>query len=244
MDIVQRTTKAQRKDTNMEQDYSIDRDFLSKINNAMTIKAKEMPLPAMVQVGDVEKLDERLNLLELCDGEHIMSHLVQKVGVLTRQDISKFSVISVVSACIALSEEEEEERENLNKLFEKSFSNTMKEDDSDSYAAKSIQKLLGKSTFKKLKEKNPGIFAILLLEDVTVIEEGSVIGHLLWDKAGLKICDKAGHKKSAAIRKENECSQDSREGISLQFLTLLSLPSFCRCGQFPISLRRAVTSGS
>ena len=163
-DIVQRTTKIQRKDTNMEQDYSIDRDFLSKINNAMTIKAKEMPFPAVVQVGKVEKLDERLNLIELCDGEHIMSHLGQNVGVLTRQDVTKFSVISVVSACIALSEEEEEERESLNKLFEKSFSNTMREDDSDSYAAKSIQKLLGKSTFKKLKEKNPGIFAILLLE--------------------------------------------------------------------------------
>ena len=201
----------------MEQNYSIDRDFLSKINNAMTIKAKEIPLPAMVQVGEVEKLDERLNLLELCDGEHIMSHLEQNVGVLTRQDVTKFSVISVTSACIALSEEEEEERENLNKLFEKSFSNTMKEDDSDIYAAKNIQKLLGKSTFKKLNEKNPGIFAILLLEDVTVIEEGPVIGHLLWDKARLKIWDQTGLKRSAAIRKENECSQDSGEGISLQF---------------------------
>ena len=72
-DIVQRTTKTQGKDTNMEQDYSIDRDFLSKINNAMTIKAKEMPFPAVVQVGEVEKLDERLSLIELCDGEHIMS---------------------------------------------------------------------------------------------------------------------------------------------------------------------------
>ena len=208
-DIVQSTTKTQRKVTNMEQNYSIDRDFLSKINNAMTIKAKEIPLPAMVQVGEVEKLDERLNLIELCDGEHIMSHLGQNVGVLTRHDVTKFSVISVRSACIALSEEEEEERENLNKLFEKSFSNAMKEDDSDIYAAKNIQKLLGKSTFKKLNEKNPGIFAILLLEDVTVIEEGPVIGHLLWDKAGLK--------RSAATRKENECSQDSGKGISLQF---------------------------
>ena len=55
------------------------------------------------------------------------------------------------------------------------------------------------------------------LEDVIVIEEGWVIGHLLWDKAGLKICGKAGHKKSAAICKENKCTQDYEEGISLQF---------------------------
>ena len=85
----------------MEQDYSIDRDFLSKINNAMTIKAKEMPLPAVVQVGDVEKMDGRLNLLELCDGEHIMSHLGQNVGVLTRhEEVTAFHCIILFSKIV------------------------------------------------------------------------------------------------------------------------------------------------
>ena len=147
-----------------EQDYSIDQNFLSKIDNAfsngMTMKAEEMPFPTLVQVADVQRLDGKMNLLELCDGKHITSQLARDMlldvsfSVLTRHEVSKHSVIKIDSASIGYSSVAEDRE-----LF---------------------QTLLGKPTFN-----NHDSYAFMVLEDITVIEEGSKIGHLLWDESNL-----------------------------------------------------------
>ena len=147
-----------------EQDYSIDQKFLSKIDigfsHGMTLKAGEVPLPTLVQVSDVQRLDEKMNILELCDGKHITSQLARDLvldvsfSVLTRHEVSKFSVIKIDSASIGYSSIAED-REHF-------------------------QKLLGKPTFN-----NHDSYAFMVLEDLTVVEEGPKIGHLLWDELSL-----------------------------------------------------------
>ena len=147
-----------------EQDYSIDQTFLSKIDigfsHGITPKAGEMPLPTLVQVSDVQRLDEKMNILELCDGKHITSQLARDLvldvsfSVLTRHEVSKFSVIKIDSASIGYSSIAED-REHF-------------------------QKLLGKPTFN-----NHDSYAFMVLEDMTVVEEGAKIGHLLWDELSL-----------------------------------------------------------
>ena len=147
-----------------EQDYSIDQNFLSKIDTGfslgMTLKAGEMPLPTLVQVADVQRVDKKMNILELCDGKYITSQLARNLvldvsfSVLTRHEVSKFSVIKIDSASIGYSSIAED-REHF-------------------------QKLLGKPTFN-----NHDSYAFMVLEDITVVEEGPKIGHLLWDELSL-----------------------------------------------------------
>ena len=147
-----------------EQDYSIDQNFLSKIDNGfsngMTLKAEEMPLPTLVQVADVQRLDGQMNILELCDGKHTTSQLARDMvldvsfSVLTRREVSKNSVIKIDSASIGYSSVAKDRE-----LF---------------------QMLVGKPTFN-----NHDSYAFMVLEDITVIEEGSKIGHLLWDESNL-----------------------------------------------------------
>ena len=167
-----------------EQDYSIDQNFLSKIDidfsQGMTLKAGEMPLPTLVQVADVQRLDEKMNILELCDGKHITSQLARDMvldvsfSVLTRHEVSKFSVIKIDSASIG--------------------------DSSIAEDREHFQKLLGKPTFN-----NHDSYAFMVLEDITVVEEGSKIGHLLWDESNLG---------SGVFCRSNAQAEDTRAGMN------------------------------
>ena len=171
-----------------EQDYSIDQKFLSKIDidfsNGMRLKAGDMLLPALVQVADVQRVDEKMSKLELCDGKHITSQLAPDMDpdmvldvsffVLTRHEVSKFSVIKIDSASIGYSSNVED-REHFQNLL------------------RGRQNLLGKPTF------NNDSYAFMVLEDITVVEEGTKIGHLLWDQLSLgsdPICELNGQIKA------------------------------------------------
>ena len=165
-----------------EQDYSIEQNFLSKICFSHGMAALEMPLPAMVQVADVTKVDGKINTLELCDGKLTTSQLARNVSfsVMTRHEVSKYSVIKIGSVSFGYSSIAED-REHF-------------------------QKLLGKSTFN-----NHDSYAFMVLEDITVIEEGSKIGHLLWDELNLGCGYSSG---------EHEQTEDSRAGMNSNLMFL------------------------
>ena len=165
-----------------EQDYSIEQNFLSKICFSHGMAALEMPLPAMVQVADVTKVDGKINTLELCDGKLTTSQLARNVSfsVMTRHEVSKYSVIKIGSVSFGYSSIAED-REHF-------------------------QKLLGKSTFN-----NHDSYAFMVLEDITVIEEGSKIGHLLWDELNLECGYSSG---------EHEQTEDSRAGMNSNLMFL------------------------
>ena len=167
-----------------EQDYSIEQNFLSKIcfSHGMALAALEMPLPAMVQVADVTKVDGKINILELCDGKLTTSQLARNMSfsVMTRHEVSKYSVIKIGSVSFGYSSIAED-REHF-------------------------QKLLGKSTFN-----NRDSYAFMVLEDITVIEEGSKIGHLLWDELNLECGYSSG---------EHEQTEDSRAGMNSNLMFL------------------------
>ena len=165
-----------------EQDYSIEQNFLSKICFSHGMAALEMPLPAMVQVADVTKVDGKINTLELCDGKLTTSQLARNVSfsVMTRHEVSKYSVIKIGSVSFGYSSIAED-REHF-------------------------QKLLGKSTFN-----NRDSYAFMVLEDITVIEEGSKIGHLLWDELNLECGYSSG---------EHEQTEDSRAGMNSNLMFL------------------------
>ena len=167
-----------------EQDYSIEQNFLSKIcfSHGMALAALEMPLPAMVQVADVTKVDGKINTLELCDGKLTTSQLARNMSfsVMTRHEVSKYSVIKIGSVSFGYSSIAED-REHF-------------------------QKLLEKSTFN-----NRDSYAFMVLEDITVIEEGSKIGHLLWDEQNLGCGYSSG---------EHEQTEDSRAGMNSNLMFL------------------------
>ena len=165
-----------------EQDYSIEQNFLSKICFSHGMAALEMPLPAMVQVADVTKVDGKINILELCDGKLTTSQLARNVSfsVMTRHEVSKYSVIKIGSVSFGYSSIAED-REHF-------------------------QKLLGKSTFN-----NHDSYAFMVLEDITVIEEGSKIGHLLWDELNLGCGYSSG---------EHGQTEDSRAGMNSNLMFL------------------------
>ena len=165
-----------------EQDYSIEQNFLSKICFSHGMAALEMPLPAMVQVADVTKVDGKINILELSDGKLTTSQLARNVSfsVMTRHEVSKYSVIKIGSVSFGYSSIAED-REHF-------------------------QKLLGKSTFN-----NHDSYAFMVLEDITVIEEGSKIGHLLWDELNLGCGYSSG---------EHGQTEDSRAGMNSNLMFL------------------------
>ena len=208
------------KDAFSENDFQIERGFLHKLYNTCEwnqtqVRASNL-LPSLVQVVAVETLHKHelvgdsagLNRLGICDGQHIFGKTqrfdskMPLVSVLTKSDVSNYSVIRIESAFIG-NWSREVDREIIQELTDDQV-DQLKVTSSDIYEA----------DFKSSVMHN----LVIVLKKVSVVADGSMIGHLLWERKLLRgspdeteAATQRWFKKANELMevKSSECSNNS-----------------------------------
>ena len=222
------------KDVFSEVDYPIERNFLHKLYDTCEWDQTQFQasglLPSLVQVVDVEiladVLDADLNLLGICDGQNIFGK-TQKfeskmplISVLTRCNVSKHSVIRIEAAYIG-DWSREADRAIIQDLTGDQV-NEVNVPVCDIYATE-----IRKSVMHNL---------VMVLERVSVVAEGSKIGHLLWEEQLL--WGSPGESEAATLRwfkKATLLMEDPKP--SMYSLVISRVHKYCcRPHQLPVSL--------
>ena len=228
------------KDVFSEVDYPIERNFLYKLYDTCDwdqaqFQASDL-LPSLVQVVAVETLthsalDADLNLLGICDGQNIFGK-TQKfeskmplISVLTRSNVSNLSVIRIEAAYIG-DWSKEADRAIIQELTG-DLANEVNVTSSDIYAIEFRQSVMHN--------------LVMVLERVSVVAEGSRIGHLLWEEQLL--WGSPGEREATSLRwfkKATELMEDPKPSMNPLVISHVNTHR-CRPCQLPVSLRQTDT---
>ena len=232
------------KDAFSENDFQIERGFLHKLYdtcewNQTQLRASNL-LPSLVQVVAVETLHKHelvgdsagLNRLGICDGQHIFGKTqrfdskMPLVSVLTKSDVSNYSVIRIESAFIG-DWSRDVDREIIQELTDDQV-DQLKVTSSDIYEA----------DFKSSVMHN----LVIVLKKVSVVAHGSMIGHLFWER---KLLRGSPEETEAAtqrwFKKANELMEVKSSECSNNSL-LIVFHIYSRSRQLPIPVWERVTS--
>ena len=219
--VAEREATKWGKDVFSEEDYPIKRSFLYNLYDACKWDQTQFQaadvLPSLVQVVAVETMAHCKNntnwkLLGICDGQNVFGK-TQKfeskmplISVLTKSNVSNLSVIRIEAAYIGNCSNKTDIIQELTD----DLVNEVKVLSSDIYARE----------FRKSVIHN----LVMVLEKVSVVADGSKIGHLLWQEQLLR------------FKKATELMEDPNQ--SKYPLINICYTHCCRPHQLPVSLRQ------